>query len=314
VKLKLPKNHYQYYERIIERSKKYIKLGYWSEIDLAILERWLNNFNSEEEKYFSALILDKIIYRNEMTIKSMFSKMFHITLPNILEEKEIYLAEMNLEEWEKTLKNPIEKNKLPFRFTTITSEKELGDSGSDFMRRLRKYYLVNRELIIRIDNDKDNCVNTLIVIDDLIASGEQTKTFIEENLPKINEYRYVIFMPLMAHVAGVSNVNEKKRNLEYTEQLNENTIYIKPIELISEENSFFYEKDNTKLIDGENTIQEIKDFYTNFIKNKFKTSEIYGVGSLSLLLMLSSGMPDNTLPIIHETNENTNWYALYEKF
>lgn len=312
--LKLPKNHQQYYVSIIERSKKYIKLGYWSEIDVSILERWLGNFNTTEEKYFSALILDKIIYRNDMTIKSMLSKLFHIDLPNILEDKGIYEIEMNLYEWEKMLKNPIDKDEIPFRFTTITSEKELGDSGSDYMRRLRRYYLVHRKLIIRIDDEKDKNVNTLIVIDDLIASGEQVKTFIEENRQKINQYRYVIFIPLIAHVNGIEEIEKKIKKLVHTEFLNEDTIFIKAVEYISEENSFFYENDNTKLIDGENTIQEIKDFYTNFTKDKFKSCEVYGVGSLSLLLMFSSGIPDNTLPILHETNEDTNWYALYEKF
>jgi len=314
MKLNLPKNHQQYYERIIERSKKYIKLGYWSDIDLSVLEQWLKNFNNEQEKYLSALILDKVIYRNDMTIKAMFSKMFHIDLPNILEEKRIFPMDLNLDEWEKMLRKASDKTKIPFRFTTITSERELGDSGADFMRRLRRYYLVNRELIIRIDNKKEDTVNTLIVIDDLIASGEQTKTFIEQNLNEINQYRYIIFMPLMAHVNGIEEVNEKVKRLEYQQQLNEGTIYIRPVEFILKENSFFYEKNPHELIDGQNTVKQIKDFYTWFIQNKLKTTEIYGQGSLSLVLMFSSGIPDNTLPMIHESNEETNWNALYEKF
>ncbi len=312
--LKLPKNHLYYYNQTIEKSKKYIKLGYWSDIDISTLELWLKNFNTEEEKYFSALILDKIIYRNDMTIKSMFSKIFHINLPNILEDKNIYIYDYNLEDWEKLLRNPNNKSILPFRFTTITSEKELGDSGADYMRRLRRYYLVNKELIIRVDAQKDENVNTLIVIDDLIGSGEQTKTFIEENLKSINEYKYVIFMPLMAHINGINNVNEKKRKLEYSEQLHEDIIYIKPVEIIYEDSSFFNEKNLALLIDGQNTLQELKFFYDSFIQNKLDTKEIYGHGELSLLLMFSSGVPDNTLPLIHESSEYNNWNALYEKF
>ena len=312
--LNLPENHQQYYEGIVERSEKYIKLGYWSEIDLATLHGWLNNFNTKEEKYFSALILDKLVYRNEMTIKSMFSKLFHINLPNILEDKNIYLNQTSLEEWEKLLRKPKKESNLPFRFTTITSENELGDSGADFMRRLRRYYLVNRELIIRIDKKKESEVNTLIVIDDLIASGEQTITFIEDNIDMINQYRYIIFMPLMGNSIGINKVKEKIKKLEYMEQLNEDIIFIKPVEVILENDSFFYEKQNTYKIDGKNTIEDLKNFYQNFIKSKIKTSEIFGHGNLSLVLIFSSGIPDNTLPIIYEDNEDTNWKALYEKF
>jgi len=311
--LKLPRNHNQYYNYIIERTKKYIKLGYWSEIDFYTLDRWLNNFNTEEEKYLSALILDKIIYRNEATIKSLFSKMFHISLPNILEEYNIYFIEENIESWEKALKSKGAKDIYPFRFTTITSEKELGDSGADFMRRLRRYYLVNRELIIIIDSEKTNNVNTLIVIDDLIASGEQVKNFIEDNLEYINKYRHVIFMPLIAHEGGIQSILKKIERLSYHEKLNQSIVHIKPIEVINERNSFFYEKEKGKLIDGENTIKEIESFYCSFIKNRV-SSDLYGYGDLSLLLIFSTGIPDNTLPIIHETNEEKKWYALYEKF
>lgn len=312
--LKLPDNHQSYYERIIERSKKYIKLGFWSDIDIATLELWLKNFTNDDERYLSALILDKIVYRNDLVIKSMFSKMFHIDLPNILEEKNIFLISMNMLEWEQILRNPPNKKDLPFRFTTITSEKELGDSGADYMRRLRKYYLVNKELIIRIDAPKEERVNTLIVIDDLIASGEQTKTFIEMNLDLINQYRFVLFMPLIAHVDGIEEINRKKQDLEYKELLKENIIHIKSIEIIQKKGSFFYEEDSNYLIDGENTINDIKNFYAIVVNNKFKTKEIYGHGSLSLLLILSSGIPDNTLPIIHETNKETTWHALFEKY
>lgn len=127
------------------------------------------------------------------------------------------------------------------------------------MRRLRRYYLVNKELIIRVDAQKDENVNTLIVIDDLIVSGEQTKTFIEENLKSINEYKYVIFMPLMAHINGINNVNEKKRKLEYSEQLHEDIIYIKHIRNnFMKIAHFFNEKNLALLIDGQNTLQELK--------------------------------------------------------
>lgn len=313
----LPSNHKYYYDEVIKRSYTYVKIGFWSDIDLSMLNDWLNNFSTDEEKYLSALILDKIIYKNTSIIKSTLSKMFHMTLPNILEKHNIYKQEENLEEWERNLKNFPDTIKFPFRFTTITSEKELGDSGSDYMRRLRKYYLVNRQLLKRIDAPKDDDVTTLIVIDDIIASGEQTKTFIEENLDNINNYKYIIFMPLIAHNLGINNLKNKIARLEHMEKLNINTIIIEPVETMDNQFSFFCDDNAQEIIHEENTIDEIKLFYINLLHSKLpglKESDELGHGSLSLLLLFSTGVPDNTLPIIHLSNKDTKWKALYEKF
>jgi hypothetical protein len=312
----LPKNHQYYVKTVIKKIKNYILLGIWDNTDLSSLNSWLKNFKTDKEQYFAALLLDKIVYKNELSIQSSLNKMFHITLPNLLEQHNVY-NQTDLQEWENDLKNPNEDQSLPFKFSTITSEKELGDSGSDYMRRLRKYYLVNRKLLIRIDSNKPSHVTTLIIIDDIIATGEQVKTFIEENSKHINQYKYVIFMPLLAHIKGLNAVKEKVLKLVHTEQLHTHNILIEPVETIYENSSFFYSPRTDQKIDAENTIEDLKLMYQNMMRKNLPqwTEDIlFGYGELGMLLLLTTGIPDNTLPIIHSSNNDTDWIALYEKF
>ena len=314
--LLLPENHKYYVERVVKRTKKYISFDLWDNVDLSSFNRWLENFQTDQEQYLAALLLDKIVYKNELSIQSSLHKMFHITLPNILDKYKIY-EQTDLIEWENELRYPNQKEPLPFKFSTITSEKELGDSGSDYMRRLRRYYLVNRELLIRIDSENASDIKALIIIDDIIASGEQVKTFIEANCEHINKYRYVIFMPLLAHVNGIQQINDKVKKLVHTEKLIANNILIEPVELMDELSSFFYSSKADQKIDTINTVDDIKLMYKEIMQKKlpqWTIDTLFGYGDLGMLLLLSSGIPDNTLPIIHSSNKDTEWMALYEKF
>ncbi len=103
---KIPPNYLEFYNEIVGRCHSLIELKYWDKIEPRTLDAWLDNFKTDEEKYLSSLILYKLIYRNDKTIDSMLSKLFHITIPNILENNNIFIHAGNLETWEARLKNP----------------------------------------------------------------------------------------------------------------------------------------------------------------------------------------------------------------
>lgn len=85
-------------EAIIEQSKKLIKIGYWDNVKVSVLQRWLDNFKDEKEKYLAASVLSELIYRNRETVTSMGYNIFSIILPQILEELDIYHIE-DIEKW-----------------------------------------------------------------------------------------------------------------------------------------------------------------------------------------------------------------------
>ncbi|MBL1663390.1 hypothetical protein ELD44_30050, partial [Klebsiella pneumoniae] len=92
-------------EAIIEQSKKLIKIGYWDNVKVSVLQRWLDNFKDEKEKYLAASVLSELIYRNRETVTSMGYNISSIILPQILEELDIYHIE-DIEKWMNDINSP----------------------------------------------------------------------------------------------------------------------------------------------------------------------------------------------------------------
>ncbi len=306
---KAPNGYLDFYNEIIRKSEKLIEIGYWDKIEKRELDKWLKNFKTDEEKYLSVLILYKLVYRNDKTIDSMISKLFHITIPNILEENKLYTV-TDLDEWRIKLKDKKFKKVSFFLFSTITSD-ELGDSGNTYMRILRKKF-VSKDLMIRITDTIERQYKAIIFIDDIIASGEQISDFLTENKENLDKYQYIIFTPLVAHYIGVENIKRKFKKLEFS-----NNLIIRPQELIQNENYFLdFEINKDGYFDNENTLDDLKEFY-KLVIDSYKLenpSQYFGFGNLGLTIIFATGIPDNTLPIIRNRGEGNVWNPLYEKF
>lgn len=314
-----PENYKEFYNIIYRKCLTFIQLGYWDNLTKKQLDTWLSNFREADEKYLAALILNKLIYRNEASILSMFSNLFYIEVPKYLKSKNVYTV--NDLDYFRTKLYKSQENFFQianFRFSTISTG-DLGESGHLYIRYLREHFICNA-LIVDISSEKkptpddeqykfENilpCIKTIIFIDDFIGSGEQIKEFILDNKEKLELFDNIVFMPLVAHQKGIDNV------LEYSKELLLN-IEVRPIEIMTYENSSFYlhEKDDT-LFDGENTIDDLRTFYKDLFESKdFDISSEYGFGDLGLMHIFSTGVPDNNLPIIYKTNEA--WHALKEK-
>lgn len=303
---KVPENYLEVYEEIIKKCYSFIELGYWDKIEKRHLDRWLNNFKSPEEKYFSVLLLNKIIYRNQKSIISSLTQLFHIILPELLQKYKIYENKFDLEDWENKLKTKEFKNETNFLFSEITTDK-LGNSSSFYMRLLRENFIhYNFLRSIKVDNSDDT--KALIFIDDIIGSGEQVSDFIEEYKENIRQYGKVFFIPLIAHEKGIEKI---ERTCEKLEIFN---VVIFPIELLGKHNSFFNFK--VEKFDDVNTVEDLRNFYEELIKNNNiieNKNFLYGFGELELLLLFSTGVPDNTLPLIY-SNIDGGWHSLQKRF
>lgn len=307
---KVPEDYQFFYDEVIEKCKTLIHLNYWDDIDIATLNDWLKNFKSPEEKYLSALILHKLVYRNKKAIYSMLSKLFHVTLPNILEENNIFSITTNMETWKASLKNKSFKNKATFYFSTIISN-EPGESGGEYMRFLRKHF-VDKELIVFATHKAEKSKKALIFIDDIIATGTQVSEFLEKYRQQLTHYKYLIFLPLIAHTEGIKEVEQEasQRGLK--------TLIIRPVEILNEESSFFHFSTNEDgQFDNVNTINDLRTFYNAIISKYYledDASKYAGFGNFGLTLIFGTGVPDNTLPIIHQRGKKSAWVPLYEKF
>ncbi len=308
---KAPHNYLDFYNEMIKKSEKLIEIGYWDKIEIRKLHEWLNNFKTDEEKYLSSLILYKLVYRNDKTIDSMLNKLFHITIPNLLEKYNVYPINMTMDEWRKKLRSKSFKNVGNFLFSTIISD-ELGDSGNDYMRRLREKFVV-KELICSVRDKKIRHHKALIFIDDILASGTQICDFLYDYKDNLEFYDYLIFTPLIAHKNGIDKIQQYFESLQYN-----NYLIIEPLEIITCDNHMldFQIKDNG-YFDSLNSIESLESYYESLVdKNKLKQNRegSFGFGNLGLNLIFSTGIPDNTIPLIRCTNDNNLWKPLYEKF
>jgi len=308
---KAPHNYLEFYNEMVRKSEKLIEIGYWDKIEIRKLHEWLKNFKTDEEKYLSSLILYKLVYRNDKTIDSMMNKLFHITIPNLLDKFNIYTLNMTIDDWRNKLRDKGFKNVMNFSFSTITSN-ELGDSGNDYVRRLREKFVV-KELICKVTDKKIRHHKALIFIDDILASGTQICDFLHDEKDSLINYDYLIFTPLVAHKKGIDKIQRYFELLGY-----KNYLIIEPLEVITCDNHMldFKIKDDG-YFDAENSIEDLESFYISLVKTKGlkqHKEDNFGFGNLGLNLIFSTGIPDNTIPLIRCTNDDNSWHALYEKF
>lgn len=310
---KAPDNYQELYDEVVAKCYALIKLKYWDKIQKSNLDQWLRNFSSPEEKYLATLILNKIIYRNFASIMSAMSQLFYVNLPELLSKYNIYTVPTYLHDWEKLLKKETFSQQTTFAFSTITTG-ELGESSAFYARLLREYFL-HKNLLKTIQENLPERISTLIFIDDIIGSGDQVNEFIKDNRLVLQKYKNIFFMPLMAHEVGIKNIqrNIKLFNLEHI-------IHIIPIETLTLENSFFHFKKNAfssiETFDGVNSIDDLRIFYKFIVDTKKvvdSTNLVFGFGNLALSLLFHTGVPDNTIPLIYRSVENS-WASLQEKF
>ncbi|MBB1342531.1 hypothetical protein H5158_12890 [Pseudoalteromonas sp. SR45-6] len=292
-------------ERIFEASKKLIEYNYWDNIEEHELSAWINNFLSEEEKYFAAVLLNSLIYRNSSAIKTFGAQLFHIIIPNYLEEKGIYEIE-SIDSWLRLLNQSGSRGVLPFRFTTVEAiDNKPAKSGATIFRELKRHFFDSdlgvgcQSLSQMVKNPK---INTLIIFDDVIGTGEQFETFVKKY--NVNQLGYnILYCPLAAHKSGIERIQKSYPNID-----------IKPIEILTELHSLFSAKN--KLLEIGNATQHIEflSFFKTLCDNrqfKIDSDNYLGKGELALTYLFKDSTPNNNISAIWYGDEN--WTRLAKR-
>lgn len=291
-----PNNLDEIYERVTQKSMMLIKLKYWDDIEKTQLTRWLKNFKTNDEKYIAIVILSKLMYRSKESIRAFGSHIFHIILPQLLEELDIYKIH-NLSSWENLLKSP-NSTTLPIRFSTIEGvDNQPGKSGSIVYRQIRKKYL-HKELGINCLNlhKTPDHVKAIIFFDDIIGTGDQFSEFIETyNIISLKQK--IIYCPFAAQEKGIEKIKTKYPN-----------IIIAPVETL-DENSGLFSKNN-KMFNQEHI--RFKDIYLETCqKYNIKTKDKLGYGDLALTYCFNDSSPNNNIAALWYQSES--WNSLVQR-
>ncbi|MGR5281618.1 phosphoribosyltransferase-like protein [Photobacterium damselae] len=263
---------------------------------------WVNNFKNSEEKFLASCILDSIIFRNKSAMSAFSSQIFHIILPQLLSEKNIYEIE-SLSQWENDLMSSKARSIFPFRFTTIEGvDKKTGKSGQSLIRDVQREFF-DKELNLSIYTLTDpefikkakNAFNTIIILDDVQVTGSQFTDFIETFNLTESPFQY-IYIPYAAFEDSINELNSKYNNID-----------IKPVEVLSKEHSFFSEKNEAFGTNDEELAENLKSMYLNICeKYGINVKEPLGFGDHALTYIFNNSTPNNNLPLLSYNGDNWN--------
>lgn len=283
------------YRRILDKCIKLIDLKYWEGVEKEKLLAWAKKFQTQEEMYLAAAILNTLIYRSKAAVESLGANIFHIVLPQILSEEKIYEI-TSISDWENRLKNPSLCRELPFRFSAIESvDSRPGKSGSVIYRALRRKFFdtnlgVNVSDFSSIDSDK---IKAVIFFDDMLGSAGQFDSFAEKYSLDSMGFK-IIYIPLAGHVNGIELIQKKYKN-----------IIVSPVERLDCNHSFFSAEN--RLLNSKNisSLNEFETFYKAFCKKqKFKLKDTTGHDGMALTYCFYDSTPNNNLALLWYKDEH----------
>jgi hypothetical protein len=301
--LPIPEDAESISERIFANANKLIEYKYWDGVQDYELLAWINNFNTREEKYFAASILLTLIYRNQNAIKTFGAQLFQITIPNYLEEKQIYSINC-LDSWLEKLNMSDARGSFPFRFSTIEGvDNKPAKSGASIFRALKKEFFDNSLSIGCQAFDKlakNPKVNTLILFDDILGTGEQFDTFVEKtNLLELD--LNILYCPFAANKSGLTDISKKYP-----------TIDIMPVEILSEENGLFSTSNKLFYQNEICRADDFKTFYKTLCTDrnfKMKNADLLGKGELALTYLFNDSTPNNNIAALWYGDKDWNKLA-----
>lgn len=281
-----------FYSNVKNRCEKLIEYGIWQGIDILQFKSWLNNFKSDREKFFSALILDSLIYRSEEQVKSMLFDLLTRDLHNIwrLNNDALYDPGNNPLTL-LTRRNPA----IDFRIVTaVKSNDPDTKSGYHIVFLLNHHMGVRSEWIIKpseIEHYYNQGISCFVLLDDISCTGEQMDNIIEEI--KISKY------PNARFYAGLCTMHKSAYEMLTKKYSKIKFVYT---ELLDNMNNFF-----ESLPIGETSYSNKDDAinkYIQYLKDKnIRCKPELGKGELGLTYAFSHNVPNNSLPILHYEND-----------
>ncbi|RYD79218.1 MAG: hypothetical protein EOP53_09985, partial [Sphingobacteriales bacterium] len=143
----VPKKGEVYINYIKERASDLINYGVWTGIELHKIPRWFNNFESPEEKYFAACILDSLIYRSPQQTQALAFELLYRELPGFLTRNGFINVGTDTINWVRSLGNF--STNLDLRFVaTIRDTDPPTKSSHSILRILKRDFGINENFTI----------------------------------------------------------------------------------------------------------------------------------------------------------------------
>jgi hypothetical protein len=295
-----PQDWIVYYDDVLAKCKEYVRTGYWEEIDKYKLQAWLANFATNEERYFSACLLDALVFRTRKMVDASFRDVASSILPKFLKQKNIEI-DNDLDYWMHRLSTGRD---VPFRFIAIENvDKKAGKSGSVVIRNLKEALDLAGHLIKKpeqISEIPDN-IKVLVLVDDFAGTGEQFTEFYEAKVTsEIKMSKHVLYAPLAAHQDAIKNIHQNHPDVTVT-----------PVEVLDDSDSFFHPIHGYFRGDNKNSVEDAKAFYEQICaKQGFNGAAFMGKGGQCLTFAFHFSTPNNNLKLLYHKPTDDKWKNL----
>jgi hypothetical protein len=301
----IPKDGEIFTDNILERCQDLISTGIWNGITGSQLRIWLNNFVTDEEKYFSACILDKLIYRSNQHTVAMMEHSLQRVLPDLARTYNLFFEREDC--WINELRKHPKSNQSDIRLVPVIRSFDSPSKSAPLIARMYRHYMnVNESWIIWPEDINNACrkgIDTFVFIDDFLGTGTQFTRFAHyyDIQNKLND-RCAIYAPFVAHQAGIDKLNKELPWLKACS-----------VELLNEAYSLFHGKDNL-FSDDYNDREDAFIFYLDLISSRMPElhkNDQFGFGGLSLTYVFEHATSNNCIPLLWYNSGN--WKSLFQR-
>ena len=197
---RLPKDALIYTRSIFDRSRYLIAYNIWSGLPPHRLDTWINNFQSPEEQYFAAKVLDALIYRPKSQTIALLQHLFQRTIPDLERSHKIFSPLMNI------YPNMTHTSEPHVRIVPVLVPGEAPiKSGAIVGRHLRRSLRFHSDWFLDSSRVQENIRkgSVIVFIDDFLGTGNQFIEFVEDaNLQISIDSGKCVYPPVALHRAA----------------------------------------------------------------------------------------------------------------
>lgn len=279
-------------------------------IDATRVNAWLNSYKDLHHRYIALHVLDRLIYRSRAMAKAGYNSALQSVIRPLYNQ--YHNADIDLKTWSKDIGvngRPLKK----IYFCPVRLKGDSGASGDTVLRipSIHTHYTgvishsgINLPGLGTINSPSDVTGNLIVLVDDVLGSGQQINDFAQETkLEELASNNRIAYMPLIAMDKGIKSATSKMQYLE-----------VCPVEVLSDDEFFFSSDRDSFVGDSRISQEDAKKWYESALKAAGGYGgPPFGRGGLSLTVAFQWGTPNQSLPIIWRKDESEGFSPLIER-
>ncbi|QBR29270.1 MULTISPECIES: hypothetical protein [Pseudomonas] len=293
----VPEKYSTLFGEVQQRFRMLLKKRIVTGIDEDTLDCWLANFKTEEEHYFAACVLGRLIFRSKSMIDSSIDQLLHCMLPTYLRQKDLYPYD-DIDSFLSSIRQDDPAHFIRFVGVDGSKQNDTGKSGVVVIRHYKRRAKIPKSVTVRPDalSQLPEHVKCVVFLDDMLGTGKQFETFAKTHALASKSDLHIVYCPLVAFQDGLDTLAKRCPWLT-----------VLPIETLNAQHQFFCDSAQAPgvwAVDGTNTVADARAFYDHLAtKRGIPKSTRHG---LDLLLGFEDSTPNNSLSVLWASSEDWN--------